>query len=1518
MSNSEILRKKYANYGNSYSELVNLLTSIIQEGELTEENKSQLSVVNTKYDNDYISVKQGLTDAQEIINDNRFNELKTPSISQEQVFNALTQNGKIQGIYLDEDGELYINSEFLQTRGLKVVNDNDQTTLYIDEEGNLTTSGDIVGGTITGATMNAMTINTNNVNIESEDGGMVLRGALQQFKDSNNKVRIQIGKDSNGDFTFTLFGQNGETVLIDANGIKADAITAGTIIGSHIKGDTIEGKHIKGNVITGGHIQGDSIGAGHIQTGTITAGSGIIAEGAIGNAQISSIDAGKISAGKIDTSLVEIAGNNNHLKLKGNRLQVFQGTGNQAKERVSLGDVNGDGTLYGLRVRGADGKTILLDENGVKSEGITDGSITNSKINENANIDGDKININSVVDRLNEDGTKSIIGTKINVGDGTLNAKLSKITEKQTEHTNSITQAQSDIKANEKEIALKVSEQTYEKDKSETNTKFTNVNSQITAMKDEIALKVESTDITNAVNKINENLTKNYSTTTQMNSAITASKESIELGVSKKYATTQSVTDVANNLKNNYSTTTDMNSAIKASADSITSSVSKTYATKEGVEDAITSKGYQTASDVQQKVDSLQIKFSESGGYNWLYNGDFRRGFEKWNNNGGTYETTLSCTANQKGIRIVGEIGKTKYFSQGFSCDFSEPFTLSFWQYTSTGTDGTTNPFRKPEMTITYTDGTKAYFGTSHQQKFGTWEKMSVTVKPTKRLSYINVSFFNRDTTRSVYYTNIMLEKGSIVNDFSPNPNEIFDGITTIDKDGITVTASNVKSKTSMSANGFKITKTDTNEDVFKVNSDGTLYMKGQITVTGGSIPTSNLSGTISSSQLNSSITSDISTAKANASSAVSTANTAKSTADTANSTASTAKTTATNAQNTANTANSTANTAKTTADAAKSTVDSVNSTVSKSKSSWDNAFNRVNEWAYGAVGGSTTINGGMIQTDTITAKHIAIGDFTNYCEVNPYNCTSYGFTKVDSANDPWMKVKSINRDMTLCRTGNYDAYKGNVAGTYYIEYEFSSTAKGSPTSGASADYVTIGVGLYCKKKDGTSTWHIVAPMKSNSTGSVQKATGKVVIDSSIASFTVFLQHGGYAPFTGETKVRNIRVNKMASGELIVDGAITADKIHANAINGKTITGATIKSSNGAFILNDSGINVNSGKFKVDISGNVTTAGNVILGGNVTANGNITATNLKLNGGSISLGSNFSVTPSGVLTAKSANFTGTINSGSTINGSNIRGGTLYIAADTSATNGYAFRIYDDGRVFSKKTIQVYGSAENGVYSQLTPGRVTATEFAQTPAIKTSNSVFYIGINDVAVVDPQGDNANRLEFKEISGNKYFRPCYPSVVRNGSTSYMWYGVYSLNGVSSSSDRNMKENIHYLNRNYSSANASPMISNADMFDFIKNDYILAQYNYIGHDDTKISGIAQDLLIDEEGNDNIVGQLIVNNEEALKDKKENGDGVLSINQTQLLNVTIGALQEAMTKIEALQKEVSELKNKKGDERWK
>ena len=291
-----------------------------------------------------------------------------------------------------------------------------------------------------------------------------------------------------------------------ADSITSDHIQANSIDTKHLKANTITSDHIQSNTINSNHISANTITSGHIQSGAITAGSGIIADGAIGNAQISKIDAGKIEAGTIDTSKVTIQGANGHLRLKGNRMQVFQGVGNQAKERVSVGDVNGDGTVYGLRVRGADGQTILLDENGVKSEGITNGSITNDKINEDANIDGAKLNINSVINRINTDGTEVIQGTKVEVDGTNLGVKLSEITNKQTSDGERISQAQAQITANQNAIKLKVDEQTYTTDKKDMTSKLEKNTSDISVLKDSIALKVDKTEIDNVKNELGETI----------------------------------------------------------------------------------------------------------------------------------------------------------------------------------------------------------------------------------------------------------------------------------------------------------------------------------------------------------------------------------------------------------------------------------------------------------------------------------------------------------------------------------------------------------------------------------------------------------------------------------------------------------------------------------------------------------------------------------------------------------------------------------------------------------------------------------------------------------------------------------------------------------------------------------------------------------------------------------------------------------------------------------------------------
>ena len=89
---------------------------------------------------------------------------------------------------------------------------------------------DAMVDTISAAKINAGRINTNMVSIGSEDGGMLITGSTQQFTDKNGNVRIQIGKDASGDFTFILYGEDGRGQIINQNGITATAIGDGLIV----------------------------------------------------------------------------------------------------------------------------------------------------------------------------------------------------------------------------------------------------------------------------------------------------------------------------------------------------------------------------------------------------------------------------------------------------------------------------------------------------------------------------------------------------------------------------------------------------------------------------------------------------------------------------------------------------------------------------------------------------------------------------------------------------------------------------------------------------------------------------------------------------------------------------------------------------------------------------------------------------------------------------------------------------------------------------------------------------------------------------------------------------------------------------------------------------------------------------------------------------------------------------------------------------------------------------------------
>lgn len=264
-------------------------------------------------------------------------------------------------------------------------------------------------------------------------------------------------------------------------------------------------------------------------------------------------------------------------------------------------------------------------------------------------------------------------------------------------------------------------------------------------------------------------------------------------------------------------------------------------------------------------------------------------------------------------------------------------------------------------------------------------------------------------------------------------------------------------------------------------------------------------------------------------------------------------------AQSTANTAKNNAATAQSTANTAKSTADAVTSTVNANKANWDKGYNWTNTnggniinlltmvkaWTGGAVSATTTINGGFIRTNTITAAQIALGDFTNLVDVNeslPQSAIPAGTHPFSVGSETLFTGGYIAKKNASVQYLALSSYKPNSfcdGGELY--YEFTA-------HGAAVGYCYIAVWFY-DITNGVATFR----------GMHQGTNVQITTSDKTFSGTIKLgsirQHGFYAVGindVSDTKIqiyaKNISLHKRNKGNLIVDGAITASKIASGSI----------------------------------------------------------------------------------------------------------------------------------------------------------------------------------------------------------------------------------------------------------------------------------------------------------------------------------------------------------------------------------
>ena len=263
--------------------------------------------------------------------------------------------------------------------------------------------------------------------------------------------------------------------ISNLNAIKANITELNAANG---KIDVLESKTASIDNLLAGNLT-----ANNFKANSITANSGIIAESAIGSGQISSLTANKINAGTIDLSLVTVAGPNGRLRLQGNKLQIMDNKDGKLYERIMLGvDSNNNSSLV---LRGADGKTILLNQDGLTKAGITEGF---NKIDDNS-IDASLIfDKNSMVRNING-ATETIKGTRIQVGDRTLDVELSTQKNTITEHGKELSSQKATIQALDNAIKLKVDTQTFTQSNTSINSKIDKVKEESIKVAENLALE---------------------------------------------------------------------------------------------------------------------------------------------------------------------------------------------------------------------------------------------------------------------------------------------------------------------------------------------------------------------------------------------------------------------------------------------------------------------------------------------------------------------------------------------------------------------------------------------------------------------------------------------------------------------------------------------------------------------------------------------------------------------------------------------------------------------------------------------------------------------------------------------------------------------------------------------------------------------------------------------------------------------------------------------------------------------
>lgn len=144
----------------------------------------------------------------------------------------------------------------------------------------------------------------------------------------------------------------------------------------------------------------------------LTAGNIVVDDGTFTSAMIKDLSASKLTAGNINTTDIDVGSHSGNLLIRDNTLQIKDDSNTV---RVQIGKEGSGATAdYSLSLWDSKG-ALIWDARGLTADGIQRAIIRNDMVADNANINAGKLDIGSLFDHINADGSHTLNSSKIHL-----------------------------------------------------------------------------------------------------------------------------------------------------------------------------------------------------------------------------------------------------------------------------------------------------------------------------------------------------------------------------------------------------------------------------------------------------------------------------------------------------------------------------------------------------------------------------------------------------------------------------------------------------------------------------------------------------------------------------------------------------------------------------------------------------------------------------------------------------------------------------------------------------------------------------------------------------------------------------------------------------------------------------------------------------------------------------------------------------------------------------------------------